>query len=319
MDKVFITGSAGFIGYHVSKSLLEQGAFVVGVDNMNDYYDPKLKYNRTKELEQYLHFNFHNADIVDYRNLSDIYDKYDCQYIIHLAAQAGVRYSIVNPFAYQKSNLEGFLSILEIARQHHVNNMIFASSSSVYGANSKIPFSVKDPIAKPISFYGATKLANEVMAYSYHHLFGIPMVGLRFFTVYGPWGRPDMAYYKFADSIINGKTIDVYNNGKMHRSFTYISDVVDGVISALKKSSDFKIYNIGNPEYVDLVYFIKCIEKAIDKKAILNYLPLQDGDMIATQADIDESRHDLGFNPVVTIDEGIKMFIEWYKKYNKLA
>jgi UDP-glucuronate 4-epimerase len=315
LDTFFITGSAGFIGHHVARLLLEQGAAVVGIDNMNDYYDPKLKYDRNKELEQFPHYSFYNLDITDYEGLSAIYKKHGCEIIIHLAAQAGVRYSIVNPFTYQKSNLEGFLSILELARHAGTKNLVFASSSSVYGANSKIPFSIKDPISKPISFYGATKLANEVMAYSYHHLFGTPMVGLRFFTVYGPWGRPDMAYYKFTDAIQAGRPIDVYNNGQMSRSFTFISDVVNGVVSAVRRGNAFDIFNIGNPEKTDLVYFIRTIEKAMGKKAMLNYLPMQDGDMIATHADIAETKAQLNFEPTVSIDTGIGIFVEWYKKY----
>lgn len=315
MDTIFITGSAGFIGHHVARSLLEQGAAIIGVDNMNDYYDPKLKYERNKELEQFQRYSFYNLDITDYEALLTVYKKHRCEIIVHLAAQAGVRYSIVNPFVYQKSNLEGFLSILELARHAGTKNLVFASSSSVYGANSKIPFSINDPISKPISFYGATKLANEAMAYSYHHLFGTPMVGLRFFTVYGPWGRPDMAYYKFADAIQAGRQIDVYNNGQMSRSFTFISDVVNGVLSAVRRVNAFDIFNIGNPEKTDLIYFIRVIEKTMGIKAMLRYLPMQDGDMIATHADITETKAQLNFEPTVSIDTGIGLFVDWYKKY----
>lgn len=319
MKTFIVTGSAGFIGYHTSKRLLEQGDIVVGVDNMNDYYNVKLKKDRNEELKKYPNYKFFKTDICDHERMVTIYKEYNCEYIIHFAAQAGVRYSIKNPFMYQKSNIEGFLSILEIARNANTKLLVFASSSSVYGANSNTPFSVKDPTSKPVSFYGATKLADEVMAYSYHHLFNIPIVGLRFFTVYGPWGRPDMAYYKFTDAISHGKPIDVYNNGQMKRSFTYIEDAINGIVSSMKLDTGFNIFNIGNPNSIELLDFIRCIEKEMQKKAMLNFLPLQDGEMLSTQADIKESKEVLGFEPLVSIEQGIKYFINWYKEYsNKL-
>jgi UDP-glucuronate 4-epimerase len=238
--------------------------------------------------------------------------------ICHLAAQAGVRYSIENPYPYEKSNLEGFTNILEMARRNEIDNFVFASSSSVYGGNKKIPYSVDDNIMKPVSFYGATKIANELMAYSYHHLYDIPTCGLRFFTVYGPWGRPDMAYFEFTDKILKGDSIDVYNKGDMKRDFTYIDDIIDGVISSLEKSFDFEIFNLGNNKPVNLLDFIEILEKKINIKANKNLVPMQPGDMKETYADISKSTKMLGFKPKTTIEEGLSRFIEWYKTYYKI-
>jgi len=312
---IVVTGCAGFIGFHTAQTLLKKGELVVGIDNINDYYSKALKIARNKILEKYDNYRFYHADLCDIQILKTIFLKNKINKICHLAAQAGVRYSIENPYAYQKSNLEGFTNILEMARHFEVNNFIFASSSSVYGFNKKIPFSVEDPVNHPISFYAATKIANELMSFSYHHLYKIPMIGLRFFTVYGPWGRPDMAYFKFTNKIINGKSIDVYNNGNLKRDFTYIDDIVDGVISALDKHYDFEIFNLGNNKPENLLDFIKILEEKLEIKAVINLLPMQPGDMKETYADISKSIDLLGFKPKTNIREGLGRFVDWYKEY----
>jgi UDP-glucuronate 4-epimerase len=312
---IFVTGSAGFIGFHVSKELLELGEQIIGLDNINEYYSQDLKWARNSILEKYDNYTFFHKDLCDGDALKKIFLKNNIEKICHLAAQAGVRYSIENPLQYQRSNLEGFTNILEIARQFNIENLVFASSSSVYGGNKKVPFSVEDRADKPVSFYAATKVANEIMAYSYHHLYNIPMTGLRFFTVYGPWGRPDMAYYSFTDKIVKGESIDVYNHGDMKRDFTYIDDIVDGVISSINKKFNFEIFNLGNNTPVNLLDFINILEEKIGKQVEKNMLPLQPGDMKVTFADISKSQKLLGFNPKIDIQEGIGRFVEWYKSY----
>jgi len=311
---ILVTGSAGFIGFHLSKSLLERGERVVGLDNLNDYYSKKLKYDRNSILEKYDSYKFYHNDLCDIKALKKIF-KNKIDKICHLAAQAGVRYSIEDPYPYQKSNLEGFTNILEMARIYEIDNFVFASSSSVYGGNKKIPYSVDDNVMKPISFYGATKVANELMAYSYHYLYNISTCGLRFFTVYGPWGRPDMAYFNFTDNILKGNPIDVFNKGDMKRDFTYIDDIINGVVSSLEKSFDFEIFNLGNNKPINLLDFISILEEKLGKKAKKNILPIQPGDMKETYADISKSKKILGFEPRTNITEGLSKFIEWYKNY----
>lgn len=313
--KYLVTGVAGFIGFHVAQALLKQGKIVVGLDNINDYYDPRLKMARLNRLESYSDFSFIRGDLTDYSLLQRMFAESGFDQVCHLAAQAGVRYSLKNPFVYQKSNLEGFLNILELCRDFQVKNLVYASSSSVYGGNKKIPFSVEDRTDSPISLYAATKKANELMAYSYHHLYGLKCTGLRFFTVYGPWGRPDMALFKFTNAILKGDAIDVFNYGKMKRDFTYIDDIVAGVLSALEKAYDYEVFNLGNSDTVELLYFIECIENEIGIVARKNFLPLQAGDVPETFADISYSTDKLGFYPKVSIEEGVRRFIQWYKDY----
>jgi UDP-glucuronate 4-epimerase len=316
--KVFVTGSAGFVGFYTSQAFLERGDEVVGIDNFNDYYSPQLKKDRNTMLEKYKDYKFYNGSICDKELLEKIFNKEKLDKICHLAAQAGVRYSIDHPFAYQQSNLEGFLNIIEFSKQFKVKNFVFASSSSVYGGTKSIPFSEEEKLDKPLSLYGATKISNEAIAYSYSHLFSIPCVGLRFFTVYGPWGRPDMAYYKFTDRIVKGEPIDVYNYGKMRRDFTYIDDIVKGVLASLDRSFDFEVFNLGNSNTVELEYFIECIEKELGMKAEKNMLPLQPGDVVETYANISKAKNMLGFDPKINIEEGIKKFIEWYQEYHNI-
>ncbi len=311
---ILVTGAAGFIGYHVSKSLLSQGFEVIGIDSINEYYDPKLKINRLKKLETEENFIFEKADICDNEKLVEIFKKYKPKKICHLAAQAGVRYSLTNPFAYQKSNLEGFLNILELARNNNIENFVYASSSSVYGGNTKLPFSETDPVEKPISLYAATKRSNELIAYTYSHLYKLPCSGLRFFTVYGPWGRPDMALFIFTKAIFEGREIEIYNDGNMLRNFTYIDDIVDGVIRVLKTPKNYEIYNIGNSRAEKLLDFIEEIENKIGKKAIRKYSSMQPGDVVATVADITKISQ-LGYIPKTDIKEGISYFVDWYKEY----
>lgn len=313
---ILLTGAAGFIGYHVSKSLLSQGIEVIGIDNINEYYDPKLKLSRLKKLETEKNFIFEKADICDNDRLIEILKKYKPKKICHLAAQAGVRYSITNPFVYQKSNMEGFLNILELARNGNVENFVYASSSSVYGGNTKLPFSETDPVEKPISLYAATKRSNELIAYTYSHLYNIPCSGLRFFTVYGPWGRPDMALFIFTKAILEEREIEVFNGGNMLRNFTYIDDIVDGVIRVLQTPKSYEIYNIGNSRAEKLLDFIEEIEKNVGKKAIRKYCSMQPGDVVATVADISKINK-LGYVPKTNIKEGIANFVNWYKEYYK--
>ena len=312
---VAVTGSAGFIGFHLSKRLLQMGYDVIGIDNLNDYYDPNLKIARLNILEENPEFHFFKVDIHDMPSLSHIFNKHRVDIICNLAAQAGVRYSLEDPFAYQKSNVEGFLNIIEMARAYEVKNLVFASSSSVYGKNRKVPYSVDDRVDNPISLYAATKKANELMAHAYSHLFQIPCTGLRYFTVYGPWGRPDMALFLFADAIIKGRPINVYNYGEMRRDFTYIDDIVDGTIRAIERPVPYEIFNIGNSDSVGLIDFIAVIEEELGMKAEKIMMPLQPGDVAETTADIEKSEKMLGFRPKTPLREGIRNFIAWYRDY----
>ena len=310
-----VTGSAGFIGFHLCQALLDRGTSVIGVDNLNTYYDVDLKRARLRQLEGRTGFTFFLEDIAHFSGMKEIFRTRSIQRICHLAAQAGVRYSLENPFSYQKSNLEGFLNLLELAREAGVENFVFASSSSVYGANKKIPFSVDDRVDSPVSLYGATKRANELMAYSYSHLFGIPCTGLRYFTVYGPWGRPDMALFLFTDAILNNRPITVYNYGNMRRDFTYIDDIIDGTIRAIERAVPYDLFNLGNSDSVGLMDFIRVIEEELGEEAEKKMMPLQPGDVPETVADIARSRECLGFNPRTPLREGIRAFLAWYREY----
>lgn len=317
MSTVLLTGAAGFIGFWTAQSLVKQGKNVIGIDNFNPYYDPALKRARAKQLGNSV--RFYECDISDAKAMGRVFSENKIDQVCHLAAQAGVRYSIENPMAYETANNVGTLNLLEACRHNNVTSFIYASSSSVYGGNKKIPFSVTDSVDKPISLYAATKKYNELMAHTYHHLFGLNCTGLRFFTVYGPWGRPDMALFKFTKAILADAPIDVYNHGKMKRDFTYVSDIVNGVLAALDKNYPYEIFNLGNSSTVELSAFIECIESELGKKAKKNFLPLQPGDVPETSADIDYSRQKLGFRPRVKIEEGIHEFIKWYKTYFNVA
>ena len=317
--KFLITGVAGFIGFHVARCLLERGDAVVGLDNLNDYYAVALKQDRLRRLKSREGFIFQRQDIADKDNIARLCRVERPDIIIHLAAQAGVRYSLENPAAYIHSNISGFLTLLEACRHSPVRHLVYASSSSVYGLNKKIPFATDDAISAPASLYGATKAADELLAHAYHHLFEIPMTGLRFFTVYGPWGRPDMAYFKFTKSILSDTTIEVFNHGRHARDFTYIDDIVSGVIGALERdlsgSGQFKVYNLGNNRPVALMDFIAALERVIGVRARLNHLPMQPGDMAETYADIDSARAELGFDPRTGIEQGLAQFVKWYRAY----
>jgi UDP-glucuronate 4-epimerase len=312
-----VTGAAGFIGFHVSQALLERGDLVIGLDNVNDYYDVSLKEDRLRLLEEYPQFTFYREDLADRPAITRIFAENSIQVVCNMAAQAGVRYSLVNPFAYQSSNLEGFLNLIHLSKEHEVENFVYASSSSVYGNNKKVSFSVADSVDHPISLYAATKKANELVAHTYNHLYGLPCTGLRFFTVYGPWGRPDMALFIFTRAILSGQPIEVYNHGNMKRDFTYIDDIVQGVLVSLDRPAPYAIYNLGNSRAVDLLYFIACIENALGKKAEKKLMPMQPGDVVETYADISESQRDLGFQPITGIEEGIERFVEWYLSYQE--
>jgi len=316
-EKILVTGAAGFIGFHLSKSLLDDGYEVLGIDNVNDYYDPNLKWARLDILKKYSNFKFDRINIADRNTLTAAFTNFKPQKVVNLAAQAGVRYSLTNPYAYMDSNLVGFLNILELCRHNDVEGLIFASSSSVYGRNTKMPFSVDDRVDQPISLYAATKRANELMAYSYSHLYGLHTTGLRFFTVYGPWGRPDMAMYIFADKISKGERIQVFNNGKMKRDITYIDDIISGIRAAINRNYKCENFNLGNHKSEKLMDMIKIIEKQLRKKAIIEFLPMQPGDVIESFADIDISIEKLKFKPTTNIDVGIKRFIKWYLAYNR--
>jgi len=323
--KILVTGAAGFIGYHLAQRLLSQGEQVYGIDNLNDYYDVNLKKARLAQLQSHSEFTFQHLDLIDRAGISQLFQNQKFDRVVHLAAQAGVRYSLENPHAYEDSNLTGFLNILEGCRHSKIEHLVFASSSSVYGANTKIPFAVSDNVDHPISLYAATKKANELMAHCYSHLYNLPITGLRFFTVYGPWGRPDMAYFKFVKAIAENQPIDVYNFGKMQRDFTYIDDVIEGVVRVMYKSpqsnsqnsstAPYKIYNIGNNSPVELLTFIEVIESAMGQTVTKNLLPMQPGDVPSTYADVDELMKDVGFKPVTPIEEGINHFVQWYRDY----
>lgn len=314
-QSILVTGAAGFIGFHLTRRLLEKGNRVIGVDNLNPYYDVTLKRARLDRLKPLNGFSFFQEDIQNLSGLKEIFKKHSIGRVCNLAAQAGVRYSLKDPFAYQKSNLEGFLNLLELAREYEISNFVYASSSSVYGDNPKIPFSVDDRVDSPVSLYGATKKANELMAYAYNHLFGIPCTGLRFFTVYGPWGRPDMALFLFTDAILNNRPINVYNYGRMKRDFTYVDDVVEGTIAALEKPFAYEVFNLGNSDPIELMDFIGIIEEELGREAQKNLMPLQPGDVLETSADIGKSKDMLGFSPKTPIREGIKKFLAWYREY----
>ena len=313
--KILVTGAAGFIGYHLCKSLLNDDYEVLGIDSLNSYYDPKLKKDRLKQLETYNNFIFEKLNIANYDPLDKVFKSFKPAKVVNLAAQAGVRYSIENPFAYMESNLIGFLNIIELCRNKNINKLIYASSSSVYGNNKKRVFSENDKIDKPISLYGASKAANELIAYSYSHLYDIHTTGLRFFTVYGPWGRPDMAMFIFTKNILDGKHIKVFNNGKMQRDFTFIDDIISGIRLSLDKNYKCEIFNLGNHKMVNLMDMISIIENELKIKAKINFVPLQDGDVVKTLSDIKKSTKKLNYIPSVNIDEGIRLFIYWYKKF----
>lgn len=330
---ILVTGAAGFIGFHLIEKLLENNCFIVGIDNINDYYDVDLKNDRIKILTENSTtdtFKFIKLDLANREAMSTLFSNYKFDTVINLGAQAGVRYSIENPHAYMDSNMVGFLNVLEGCRQSKVKHLLYASSSSVYGMNVKQPFSTEDRVDYPISLYAATKKSNELMAHTYSHLYNIPTTGLRFFTVYGPYGRPDMAYFSFTKKILSGQQIDVYNNGEMQRDFTYIDDIVEGIIRLIDKTpapqkssittaiAPYKIYNIGNNQPVTLRRFINAIEQACGKKAKENLLPMQPGDVPITYADIDELTTDIGFKPSISIEDGIAKFVEWYTEYHSV-
>jgi len=315
MSRILVTGAAGFIGFHLSISLLDDGYEVLGIDNVNDYYDPKLKWARLDILKKYSNFKFERINIAKRDTLTTAFINFKPSKVVNLAAQAGVRYSLTNPYAYMDSNLVGFLNILELCRYNDVEGLIYASSSSVYGGNKKTPFSVFDRVDDPISLYAATKRANELIAKSYSHLYGLNTTGLRFFTVYGPWGRPDMAMFIFANNIINNTPINVYNNGRMKRDFTFIDDIVSGIKSAINKNYPCDIFNLGNNNNVKLMKMVELLEKYLNKKAIIEYLPMQPGDVPESLADIGLSQEKLDFQPSTQIDKGIELFIDWFKQY----
>jgi UDP-glucuronate 4-epimerase len=334
--KILVTGAAGFIGFHLSQRLLSQGHEVVGLDNLNEYYDVSLKQARLKQLEGHPNFRFIKADLADRRQMEEIFRSERYERVFHLAAQAGVRYSLTNPHVYIESNLVGFLHILEGCRQAQVPHLIYASSSSVYGANTQMPFSVHDRVDHPVSLYAATKKANELMAHTYSHLYRIPTTGLRFFTVYGPWGRPDMALFLFSKAILEGKPIELFNFGKMERDFTYIDDIVEGVVRVGEKipvpdpnwdsrrpdpatsSAPYRIFNIGNNNPVALLKLLDTLEQCLGKKGERQLVPIQPGDVPATYADVDDLMKEVGFKPATPIEEGVRRFVDWYRGYYRV-
>lgn len=330
-EKILVTGSAGFIGFHVARKLLLENHLVIGLDNLNSYYDVTLKQARLNELKKFANFQFYQIELTDHNAIKNLFLQEKITKVVHLAAQPGVRYSIENPSAYIDSNIVGFLNILEACRHHQIKHLVFASSSSVYGANKKIPFSINDNVDHPISLYAATKKSNELMAFTYSHLYNIPITGLRFFTVYGEWGRPDMAVFKFTKAIINDEPIEVYNHGKMQRDFTYIDDIIEGIMRVLnhipladqspdptliiEKKPPYQLYNIGNNNPVELMELIETIEHYVGKKAIKKMLPMQQGDVLRTYADVDDLIKDVGFQPRTPLTIGIKNFVEWYLNF----
>lgn len=332
--KVLVTGTAGFIGSHVAIKLLERGDHVIGVDNMSDYYDVELKKARLARFERHANYVHVHADLADRAAIESVFACHEPQRVINLAAQAGVRYAAQNPHVYVDSNVTGFLHVLEGCRHHGIEHLVFASTSSVYGANTKMPFSEHDHTEHPLTLYAATKKANEMMAHSYSHLYGFPCTGLRFFTVYGPWGRPDMALFLFTKAILSGEAIKVFNNGNHKRSFTYVDDVAKGIVLALDKPpasikgsgtdpaasevAPFRIYNIGNEESVELLRYVEVLEKCLGTSAKVEFLPLQAGDVPGTEASVADIRGDLGFSPTTDIETGISRFVEWYRKYYRV-
>ena len=333
--KIVVTGSAGFIGSTLAIKLLELGFDVLGIDNHNDYYEVNLKEDRVERLRKFKNYNHKILDLANYESLDKEFLNFKPDVIVNLAAQAGVRYSMENPKAYIDSNIVGFANILELSRKFNIKHLVYASSSSVYGANSKMPFSIHHNVDHPLSLYAASKKSNELMAHSYSNLYGLPTTGLRFFTVYGPWGRPDMALFKFTKSIIEGTPIDVFNYGKHKRDFTYVDDIVEGIFKILNKPAEpnkewessrpdpgtsfapWRVYNIGNSKPVELMEYINAVEKALNKKAILNMLPLQPGDVIETYADVEDLIQNFGYKPSTSIEEGVENFINWYINYYK--
>jgi len=316
--RILVTGSSGFIGFHLCKSLLEKNFKVLGIDSMNNYYDIKLKKARLNILKKYKNFVFKKLKIEDKLEVTRIFESYSPEFVVNLAAQAGVRYSLKNPYAYIDSNLVGFLNLLEISKEIKVNGFIYASSSSVYGGNKKIPFKIHDRVDNPISLYGATKKANELIAKSYSNMFGLHTTGLRFFTVYGPWGRPDMAMFIFTKKILNNKPIPVFNHGKMKRDFTFIEDIISGIESSIEKNYKCEIFNLGNNKSEKLMDIVHLIEKNLNKKAIIEFLPMQPGDVRESFADIDYTKQKLNYNPKTSVEQGIPQFIEWYKEYYEI-
>ena len=334
--KVIVTGAAGFIGFHLSKRLLSHGITVTGFDNLNDYYDVSLKESRLAILNKLTNFEFKKIDLQNRYELDQLLSSVKPDYLIHLAAQAGVRYSLTNPYAYLDSNLTSFLNILETCRHHPIKHLIYASSSSVYGANKKVPFSTHDNVDHPLSLYAASKKANELMAHAYSNLYHLPTTALRFFTVYGPYGRPDMALFIFTKAILEGTSIDVYNFGKMKRDFTYVDDIVEGIVRLIPKApvgeknwnaqnpdpsssfAPYRVFNIGNNKPIELLRFIECLEEKLGRKAIKNFLPLQDGDVEETYADISDLEEETGFRPSTSIESGIDSFVKWYKEYYQI-
>jgi UDP-glucuronate 4-epimerase len=335
-NAVLVTGAAGFIGFHVAQRLLSAGREVVGLDVVNSYYDPKLKEARLDILKRHPNFTFVKLDLADRAATRLLFERHRFPVVVHLAAQAGVRYSLENPHAYIDANIEGFINVLEGCRHHGCKHLLFASSSSVYGANTKLPFSVRDNVDHPISLYAASKKANELMAHAYSHLYGIPATGLRFFTVYGPWGRPDMAMFIFAKAILSGTPIRLFNHGNMRRDFTYIDDVSEAIVRLMDlpprgnpnwsgerpdpgtSAAPWKIYNIGNNNPEELMHVVSLLEREFGRAAVKEMLPMQPGDVPATYADIDDLAHDIGFKPSTTIEDGIKRFARWYRDYHKL-
>jgi len=331
--KLLVTGAAGFIGSHLVKYLLDRGDEVVGLDNLNDYYSVSLKRARLEQLQGRSGFQFVKRDLMDRKELIDLFQQEKFDRVVNLAAQAGVRYSLTNPYAYIDSNIQGFMNILECCRHNEINHLVYASSSSVYGANTAMPFSVHDNVDHPLSLYAATKKSNELMAHTYSHLYGLPTTGLRFFTVYGPWGRPDMALFLFTKAILAGEPIQVFNYGKMRRDFTYIDDIVEGVVRTLDQiapsnpdwtgthpdpgtsAAPYRLYNIGNNNPVELLYLIEVLEKALGRSADKEMQPLQPGDVPATYADVDALIKDVGFKPETSIEEGVERFVTWYRDY----
>ncbi|MEW6595447.1 MAG: NAD-dependent epimerase [Thermodesulfobacteriota bacterium] len=333
MNTILVTGAAGFIGTFLCQRLLAEGKTVVGIDNLNDYYDPGLKQARLAQLDGQKNFTFRRLDLADRPGMAALFAEHRFDAVVNLAAQAGVRYSLQNPNAYVDANLVGFVNILEGCRHTGVQHLVFASSSSVYGANTKFPFSEHDNVDHPVSLYAATKKSNELLAHTYSHLYGLPATGLRFFTVYGPWGRPDMAYFLFTKAILEGSPIKVFNHGKMRRDFTYIDDIVEGVVRVLHKRPEpdpafrsdqpdpatsycpYRLYNIGNNQPEELLYFIETLEGLLGRKAVRNYLPMQDGDVPATYADVDDLTRAVGFKPSTPLAEGLEKFVTWYRAY----